>query len=488
MALAQINLDAAVEKYFDKIKNNPQKLETFLFKMPKGGDLHNHHGGASMAENMISYAKGDDLCVDQKTLRVDVNPQCPANDSLDHSSEHPELYNAMIDAWSMRHFSTKNESGHDHFFATFRKYGVITSKHSGEMLAEIVQRAGMQNEIYLELMMTPDNNASGLLGKKMGWDPDLEKFRDQLLNNGLAPIIAGMSKKIDADEVIVNHTLRCKTAQAKAGCHVKLRYLYQALREQPPEQIFAQLLAGFEIASKDPRVVGINLVQAEDGKISMKDYSLQMRMIHFLHGLYPHVHVSLHAGELIPGLVPPEGLRFHIHDAVDIAQAERIGHGVDMAYEDHADQLLKEMAKKHVLVEINLSSNAAILNVSGQNHPVLLYLRNGVPVALSTDDEGVLRTSLTEEYIKATLNYHFSYSTIKNLVRNSIYYSFLPGDNLWVDDHYCQKTLPCRNDSFNADFISPACQGFLASSEKAQLQWKLEQQFLKFEADTMYKA
>lgn len=63
----------------------------------------------------------------------------------------------------------------------------------------------------------------------------------------------------------------------------KLRYLYQVLREQPLTQVFAQLLTGFELAHRDPRVVGINLVQAEDGKLSMRDYSLQMNMIGFLH-------------------------------------------------------------------------------------------------------------------------------------------------------------------------------------------------------------
>ena len=58
-----------------------------------------------------------------------------------------------------------------------------------------------------------------------------------------------------------------------------VRYIYEALREQPPAQVFAQLLAGFELASKDPRFVGINLVQPEDGYISMRDYHLQMKMI-----------------------------------------------------------------------------------------------------------------------------------------------------------------------------------------------------------------
>src|SRR6266581_9238037 len=90
---------------------------------------------------------------------------------------------------------------------------------------------------------------------------------------------------------------------------------------------FAQTILCFELASADSRFVGINFVMPEDGYISMSDYALQMRMVGFLHALYPKVHISLHAGEIAPGLVPYEGLCCHIRLAVEQAAAERIGHG-----------------------------------------------------------------------------------------------------------------------------------------------------------------
>ncbi len=62
-----------------------------------------------------------------------------------------------------------------------------------------------------------------------------------------------------------------------------------------------------------------------------------MRMLAYLHERYPKVHISLHAGELVQGLVPPEGLRFHIRDSVEIAHAERIGHGVDVMNETNPE-------------------------------------------------------------------------------------------------------------------------------------------------------
>jgi adenosine deaminase len=207
---------------------------------------------------------------------------------------------------------------------------------------------------------------------------------------------------------------------------VTVRYLFQVLRGFPPEQVFAQALLGFELASVDARVVGINFVMPEDWYVPMVEYHRQMRMLDYLHSVYPKVHISLHAGELAPGLVPPDGLTFHIREAVELGHAERIGHGVDVMYEHDSGQLLKEMAARHVLVEINLTSNDLILGIRGKQHPLPVYRRTHVPVALSTDDEGVSRIDLTHEYERATEEFALTYADLKDMVRASIKYSFLP--------------------------------------------------------------
>lgn len=477
LSLAETDASVATAAYFNSIQNQPKKLSIFLHAMPKGGDLHNHLGGVSMAENMLRYAQHDDLCINT-SLAVQNDLSCPQRYRVAQLEKFPVVYNQVIDAWSMRHFRLAQESAHDHFFATFEKYLPILMKHRVEMLNEAAERACRENLLYLELMIMPDDDKSGLLGSQIAWDDNLSRLREKLLKAGVMPVVSDISKQFDSYQKQLQTFFN---GPGKQLCpDFTLRYLYQVLREQPPTQVFAQLLTGFELAIHDPRVVGINLVQAEDGKISMRDYSLQMRMVGFLHHLYPRVKISLHAGELIPGLVPQRGLRFHIREAVEIAHANRIGHGVDIRHEDHALQLLREMAKKQILVEINLSSNAVILNVKGQQHPILLYRQHHVPVALSTDDEGVLRTNLTEQFQLAVLNYHFSYLTLKQLARNSIHYSFLPGASLWQDAHYQHPVLPCKA-SLNTGQLSSSCHVFLTSNEKADSEWKLEQQFLKFE-------
>ncbi len=470
------------DKHFEQIKSNPKRLEAFLYQMPKGGDLHNHESGSSFPENLLRYAKNDSLCINRETFTT-YTGSCSAEDLLNNADADANFYHAIVDAWSLHEFVPGKESGHDHFFATFGKFDALVRNHRGEILAEIANRAGKQNNLYLELMVTADNNASGELGKSLGYHPDFAVMRDKLLSAPTFPsIVASVSSNITIDEQKKNKVLACDTKHAKKGCEVTIRYLYQVLREQAPEAVFAQLLTGFEAAGKDSRVVGINMVQPEDGTISMQDYKLHMQMVSFLHKLYPNVRISLHAGELTKALVTPEGLTFHINDAVKVAGASRIGHGVDIANENNYPVLLQDMADKRVMVEINLSSNAGILEVKGKQHPLPLYMQYGVPVALSTDDQGITLADLTTQYVLAAQEFELSYATLKNFSRNSMTYSFLPGKSLWQDAAYKQVVTECAVDTLGSSTLSKACSAFLRQNEKARTQWKLERHFNKFES------
>ena len=112
-----------------------------------------------------------------------------------------------------------------------------------------------------------------------------------------------------------------------------------------------------------------------------------------------------------------------------------------------------------IIVEINLTSNVAILGISGKNHPFPIYRKFGVPVALSIDDEGVSRIDLTHEYIRAVETYDLSYADLKQPVRNSLQYSFLPGAGLWdeLNDAVTGPVADCRSDAPGADKPSRSC-------------------------------
>jgi adenosine deaminase len=252
-------------------------------------------------------------------------------------------------------------------------------------------------------------------------------MREALLP-GLQAILASYDEHIDSVEARRDTVLRCNTPAADPGCGVTVRWLYQVARANPPEQVFAQIMLGFMLAQREPRVVGFNLVQPEDNPVAMSEYSRQMQMIAYLRGFYPGVRFSLHAGELAPGLVPPDGLRSHIREAVEVAGASRVGHGVGVLYEDRPYELIAEMARRGVMVEINLTSNAVILGVSGRDHPLPAYMAAAVPVALSTDDEGVARSEITMEYLRAVRDQGLGYPALKAMARNSLAHSFAAPD------------------------------------------------------------
>jgi adenosine deaminase len=480
---------------FEKARANPLELRAFLVRMPKGGDLHNHLDGAVYAESRIRAGAEDNLCVAVAGLSfvkaerlIQSDPPTPvcANGQVPITQAYTDqhLYDAIIDAFSIRGFvPAPGVTGHDHFFDTFAKFVGTDTPHMGDWLDEVAHRAAAQNEQYLELMPTLDFTHTATIAKDIGWREDLGELRNDLLAAGLRADVAVGRSQLDNAESLRRTREHCGRAEEAAACKVQIRYVYQVLRGFPKEQVFAQTLLGFEIAAADARAVGVNFVMPEDGPISMADYEQHMRMVGFLHELYPRVHVSLHAGELAPGLVPPEGLCCHIRLAVEQAQAERIGHGVDVMYEDRPYELLKEMAQKHVMVEINLTSNDVILGVSGKDHPLQLYRRYGVPVALSTDDEGVSRIDLTHEYVRAAESYSLSYSDLKKMARASLEHSFLPGSSIWREqDVFTRVVASCAADSPGAEKPSTACAVFLKANEKAQQQWDLERRFGRFES------
>jgi adenosine deaminase len=472
----------------------PLALHAFLEQFPKGADLHVHLSGAVYAETFIHEAGEDGLCVDPAALKF-AKPPCkgklmPAAElSGNLTPADQDLYDRLIDAFSMRsYFPTPGFSGHDQFFATFARFGGLNKQHAGEWVDEVASRAAAQNQQYLELMQTPPFGHAATIAHAIGWNPDFAKFRQQLLDHGLRDEVAADRDDVRQAEANRQRLEHCGTPQATAACSVEIRYIYQVLRGFPAEQVFAQTLLGFEtvqasMQAHEPGFVGINFVMPEDGFVSMRDYTLQMKMLDYLHSVYPGVHISLHAGELAPGLVPPEGLRFHIRQAVELGHAERIGHGVDVMYEDDVPGLLKEMAQKHVMVEINLSSNEGILGVEGDEHPFPNYRLAHVPVALSTDDEGVSRIDITHEYVRAAMDYHLSYADLKTLARTGLEHNFLPGASLWArPDVFDATASGCKGETPGADRPSPGCKSFLDGSEKAAAQWELERRFRAFEA------
>jgi adenosine deaminase len=468
-------------RYFESLRESPPEMFAFLKRMPKGGDLHSHLSGAVYAESYIQWAAAKGLCVNQAALSIAQPPCDPAAGKPPASTalSNPVLYRQMVDALSMRNWQYSGQSGHDRFFDTFGKFG---SASFGQMLAEVSARAAKGRVSYLEVMLTPDGPRSSAIGLQVGWDGDFAGTLNKLKGSGIDDAAAAGVKALQDAEAEMKSLLKCNTPQADAGCSVTIRYVSQVSRGAPLGAVFAQMVTGFALAN-DPnsKVVALNLVQPEDSLLSMQNFSLQMEMLSFLKSRYPKAHITLHAGELAPGLVPPEGLSFHIRDSVMKGHAERIGHGVDIMNEDDPYDLLKELARRNVMIEICLTSNDAILGIRKEHHPLSIYLEHGVPVALATDDEGVARSEISREYLKAAEDHGLGYIQLKTMARTSLQHAFVQGESLWADARKFIPVSQCSRDLTMTREASNSCKQYLAASEKARLQWKLEVEFKSFE-------
>ena len=420
------------------------------------------------------------------------------------------LYDGAVNALSMRGLPWGTLQAHDHFFAIFGKLGPATNDKAA-LLAQLRQQASRENVLYLETMSSLPYPPAG----DPAWNAALSAFKD-LFAAGDSSVGAAFCRRLEepgpvepdvdgqkvlaAAAVVAEHAavamaqeivdssqrLGCGASAADVpGCEVTVRRQIETHRTSPLVNICQEALLGFATSQADRQhMVGINIVAAEDAYVARVDYSAHMNLIGNLGRLHPRVGRALHAGELIEGLVPPNDLRFHIHDAIEVAGAQRIGHGVAITYETGSGEILGRMAAKPpVAVEINLVSNAQLLGVQGAEHPLPLYVERHVPVVLATDDPGIMRTSLTEQFRQAALDYpRLRYADLRTFNRNSLEYSFLTGASIWEDPgSYASPVVECRASGGVLDL--DRCEKWTASQgDKARVQVLFERRLRDFEA------
>ena len=411
---------------FETARDDPTALRTFLYRMPKGGDLHTHLSGAVYAERFIAWAAQEGLCVDLENIALP-KAQCertgvrPVSDAM----RDQKLYDRLVNAFSMRDFlpTPAAPTGHDEFFATFDRLGTISGSHFVDMTLDQLKLYDSENVQYVEFMGSSwCPNDRERFTKAVGEASDDASKLTALEANGLADCVAAKRNDLAAAIGRIKAMLGCNTSNTQPGCGVTFRYIVQVYRNNSPDEVFVQAATTAALIRAEPQLVALNLVGAEDHLVARRDYTRHMQIIGFLASDVP---VALHAGELWLGLVPPPDLTFHIRQAVEIGGARRIGHGVTIGFERDAAGLLAEMRARSVVVEINLTSNDRILDVRGKAHPLPAYLAAGVPVVLSSDDAGILRIDLTNEYFRAARDYGLGYRELKAIARNALRHSFL---------------------------------------------------------------
>lgn len=486
--------EATSVRFDEVLLGPPEDMAPFFAAIPKGGDLHQHLSGSVYAETYLEWALDGSFCINTSTFASVSQGQCSGNTAPVPTSG--EFYDDIVRAWSMKDFDPSGGvSGHDHFFSTFGKFGAIAGAHRNESLADVAMRAASENLLHVETMFNLGRNIGELstdIWSGSLQEEDLPGLYDSIVNH---PTFAA---EVQADVAVVEgaHSqyrgvLGCSGANPPAACDVEMRFVAQVSRTGANDMIFGQLISAFEMASETPYIVAANLSSPEDDTASINNYMLHMAMLDFLHEQYvvngsSPLEITLHAGELTAEYLPPgsDANTFHIREAIDRGHADRIGHGIDIASEIGTQSILDDMRERNILVEICLSSNVQILEVAGDAHPLGLYLENGVPAALATDDQGVSRSSLAGEYIRAALDQTLSYRQLKAMARSSLEHAFIPGESLWSDLDDVNAVSECEPTVAMGlgDPPHSFCEAYLERNARARMQWELERRFRQFES------
>jgi len=127
------------------------------------------------------------------------------------------------------------------------------------------------------------------------------------------------------------------------------------------------------------------------------------------------VRFTIHAGENQPV--------DNIWEAVYELNADRIGHGLTLI---ENEDLLFRFRDKNIFIELCPSSNYQICDYENNNYPLKKYFDEGLKITINTDNPGISRTDITNEYDFASNIAGLTKIEIIQLIRNSVQGTFLP--------------------------------------------------------------
>lgn len=416
-------------QYLGEIRSNPQALRAFMKRMPKGAELHTHLSGTPTPDRLLQLAAESKsakyfVSLPMKAestedptayafLAVPNGAQPPANPRLKYvtpaallEAKSGDLKAHLAEFRQANLINARDAKPLATFYATtFQRRGAVVNNREmlPRMIVDEIKNARQHHLSYLEIQLNP-----------FPTDPTQKPAENERSINPTSAreYLQTLVDVVDKENKGVNPNQQ-----------VHVRFVLAFLRTSP--RILTQLPIAFEIASgKDAvaqAIAGINLVgneYSEDlragqfiaGPEHMRDYLLTLKRT------YPRVHVALHAGEITTW-------DWHIRDSA-LAGAERIGHAVNLGLspEDVDSNLLK---RHSIAIEACPTSNHLLLGIPYASHPVLKFVRAGIPTTINTDDSGLFETNMSEEFARVTENIpDLTWNDLKQLARNSIEHSF----------------------------------------------------------------
>jgi adenosine deaminase CECR1 len=395
---------SSFQERFETIKREatPEELYRILYDLPKGGDLHDHLGGAGFPElwwrlsteggrfyTRVRFGECAATCpaallsfhtMHESTFRS-LPSCCRAEyeplEELDEESKAAWMSALRIDA--------PGESRNEFFERIWPRIAEVLDQ------AEIISEAAVENlELfahegvsYVEFQLSPFRRRVG-------------------------------ARELSADEF---HQILVERLSRKDAVDtgVTVRFQTNVVRFLPDAEAAVEESWAFVDRHRD-QWVSVNLVGREDDD---RGYPLRfLETFRKMRRRYPRIGLAIHGGEV-------DEPNQHVRDTL-LLGADRIGHGTNLPTDP--DTLLLLRTGKFA-VEMSLVSNRLLgYTPDLSEHPFPELLRTGVPVCLSTDDRGMWDSNMTDEWFSAVTTFHLSWEEVVALGRTSLTFAFLPDE------------------------------------------------------------
>lgn len=405
-----------IGQLFETIKRDasPEDLYRFLYAMPKGGDIHHHFGGGILPEMWWDIATDKRRNGGQEFYtRYRVSGYFQTSANFHHDSRN-SMFWTTITQRSYDKLSAREQ-------ADFKAMTQLNEEEKGEWLSSVVLDREFEGRTEFFEYIWPRLNE--LLGS-------IEVMTEVLVENMIRFAAEGVryleiqtgpwgwtdakGRELSADEA--TQALKDRLAKPDAlATGVTVRFQGIVIRFQDNAEQRVEAYYEFIDRHRD-FWVGLNMAGREDDN---RGYAARFTEVYDkMLRKYPGIGISIHAGEA-------EKRDTQIFDTLRLG-ATRIGHGINLFRDEPTMQLMR---CGKFLVEINLISNEVLGYVPDlDQHPFPIYLRQGIPVCLNTDDRGMWHSNMTDEYFVGVTRFNLSWQEMVSLGRNSLVHSFLADD------------------------------------------------------------
>jgi aminodeoxyfutalosine deaminase len=222
-------------------------------------------------------------------------------------------------------------------------------------------------------------------------------LRNQDVDANFAAILASAEKHISASST-------------------KIRWIFDAVRQFGPDKAMEVARAAARLKSRGVVAFGLG------GDEESLPAAVFRRVYDYVAA--EGLHRVAHAGEM----ADPQSVR----DAINILDAERIGHGISAI---HDPKLMDRLMERQIPLEICPVSNVhtgALAKLTGnksaslEHHPLREFVARGVPVTLATDDPAMFHTTLDETYAVARTQIGLTNAQLFSIAEAGFRHAFLP--------------------------------------------------------------